>query len=121
MRLPIILITVLLAGCAPTKPGPNGQAASPPVKRVKPSKAAPPIITPAYGIIGKVALVNDKLRYVVIDFTLSRKPEPEIRLNVYRNGQKVGEVKISDQAQESNVAADITAGEVKVGDDVREN
>jgi hypothetical protein len=118
MRIPVLLLCLVLAGCSTAKKDPK-TGASP--TAVKPPKTRDPIITPAYGINGKIALVNDKLRYVVLDFTLSRKPEPETRLNVYRNGQKVGEVKISNQAQESFIAADITAGDVKPGDEVREN
>ena len=61
-----------------------------------------------------------RLRYVILDFSLSRLPGIEQRFHVYREGQKVGEVKISGPSQNMNIAADIVAGEAKIGDDVRQ-
>lgn len=68
---------------------------------------------------GKVASVNPILRFVVIDFYLSRLPQIGQPLSVYRQGQKVGEVKVTGPEQSRNIAADITAGDAKVGDEVR--
>ena len=70
---------------------------------------------------GRVVLVNASLRYVVVDFGLGNPPSAGQRMNVYRQGQKVGEVKISSQSRTNNFAADITAGEARAGDEVREN
>jgi len=50
---------------------------------------------------------------------LNPVPQVDQRLGVYRQGQKVGEVKISSQARNSIIAADITQGEANVGDEVR--
>lgn len=69
--------------------------------------------------VGKVASVNPGLRFVVIDFAFNPVPQVDQRMNVYRQGQKVGEVKISNQSRNSIVAADITAGEAIEGDEVR--
>jgi hypothetical protein len=55
----------------------------------------------------------------VIDFAPNPLPKVDQRLGVYRQGQKVGEVKISRQANNSIVAADITQGEAQTGDEVR--
>jgi hypothetical protein len=44
-----------------------------------------------------------------------------VRLNVYRHGLKVGEVKITGPQQEDNTVGDIASGEVEVGDELRGN
>ena len=69
--------------------------------------------------LGKVASVNPGLRFVVIDFAFNPAPQVDQRMSVYRQGQKVGEVRISSQARNSIIAADLTAGEARVGDEVR--
>lgn len=78
-------------------------------------------MVPVNPLAGKVVLVNEPLRYVVVDFALGRPPVADQRLNVYRKGQKVGEVRISSQSRNNNFAADVMAGEARVGDEVREN
>jgi hypothetical protein len=79
----------------------------------------PALIDPLVRPIGKVASINANLRFVVIDFSLSRVPELEQRLSVYRQGQKVGEVKISGPTINQNTVADIVTGEAQLGDEVR--
>ncbi|MBI4658144.1 MAG: hypothetical protein HY735_04710 [Verrucomicrobia bacterium] len=76
-------------------------------------------VIPVQELKGKVAAVNANLRFVVIDFFLSPMPQFGQRLSVFRQGLKVGEVKISGPERSSNVAADIVAGEAQVGDEVR--
>jgi hypothetical protein len=63
--------------------------------------------------------VNDKLRFVIVDFTNSRQPVVDERLGVYRVGEKVAEIRISGPYRNTTVAADIIAGEVKYGDEVK--
>jgi hypothetical protein len=116
-----------LFGCQGGPSSPNQKGEKQPViqkaaKRTPPPKQAkpqPPSVIPASGISGRVALVNNALRYVIVDFSLSEAPKPEQKMSVYRQGAKVGEVKISEQSQALNFAADIVAGEVQVGDMVR--
>ncbi|HEY1169994.1 MAG TPA: hypothetical protein VGH19_01375 [Verrucomicrobiae bacterium] len=79
-----------------------------------------PEIAPANAIAGKVVMVNDALRYVVVDFGFGRLPQPEQRLGVYRAGNKVAEIKISSQPRNSNYAADIITGTIAIGDEVRQ-
>ena len=43
----------------------------------------------------------------------------EQRLNLYRRGLKVGEVKVTGPAREDNIVADLVAGEAEVGDEAR--
>lgn len=87
----------------------------------KTKRTAPATVVPVNPIQGKVAFLNADLKYVVVDFSLGRLPKPDQKLNVYRAGQKVGELRVSNQAISVNFAADIIAGEAKLGDEVRED
>jgi hypothetical protein len=69
---------------------------------------------------GKIVSVNPALRFVVMDFTLWRMPALGQRLHVYRNEQRIGEIKVTGPAVETTVAGDLTAGEARLGDEVRE-
>lgn len=126
--LPLLLLAAL-AGTGCTGP----QAAAPSVgnsaatskatpKPPKPSKGQPnlaPTIQPIAALSGKVVLVNAPLKYVVVEGVIGRLPPVDQALNVYRDGQKVGVVVVSNQARGANFAADLTQGEVRVGDMVR--
>ncbi len=68
---------------------------------------------------GKVAFVNPEARFVILDYSLSQMPPMGQRLSVFRKGVRVGEVKISGQPQTGYVAADITTGEIRIGDETR--
>jgi hypothetical protein len=65
-------------------------------------------------------MVNDNLRYVVVDFGFGLLPQPEQRLGVYRDGNKVAEIKVSSHSRNSNFAADIVTGTVRTGDGVKQ-
>ena len=71
------------------------------------------------GLVGRVAQVNESLRFVVLDFPPGQLPKIGSRMTVYRQGQKVGEVKVTEPALDTKIAADILAGEAKTGDEVR--
>ena len=97
-------------------------AASPPFPGARaPAEAQYPVVTPITVIAGRVVSVNPKLRFVVLDFSLNPLPPIDQRLNVYRQGQKVGEVKISGPARNSHIVADIVAGNAQPGDRVRDD
>ncbi len=68
---------------------------------------------------GRVASLNAPLRFVVIDFYLGELPQVGQLMSVFRQGQKVAQVKISGPEKSRNIAADIVTGDVKVGDEVR--
>lgn len=76
-------------------------------------------VVPVDEISGRVASVSPIYRFVVIDFYLSRMPQVGQKLGVYRQGLKVGEVKISSWERNQIVAADLVAGQANVGDRVR--
>ena len=125
--LPVLLLAGLLAtGCALLPAAQDGSApekakpkfTSPP--KPKREQAVPgPVIEPVAVFTGKVVLVNAPLKYVVIEGVIGRLPPVDLSLNVYRGGQKVGGVIVSNQSRGANFAADISVGEARVGDTVR--
>lgn len=68
---------------------------------------------------GRVASVNEKLRFTVLDFSLARMPENHQELSVYRGGQKIGAVRVSGSSFDNHIAADIVRGTLQIGDEVR--
>lgn len=105
--------------CAKTKPsGADGQAGT--ATTGKPARPAVPVVTPDTALRGKVMSVNTRTRYVVLNFPVGRMADAGQVLNVYRNGLKVGEVKVDTWRRDDNVVADIIAGEAQPGDDVRD-
>jgi hypothetical protein len=79
--------------------------------------AAPASAKPVRTLVGRIASVNPKLRYVVISF--QSVPALDTRLNVYRANLKVAEVSITRPQQNNLTAADIITGECQIGDEVR--
>ncbi|MFA6545170.1 MAG: hypothetical protein WCS99_12200 [Limisphaerales bacterium] len=128
-RFPIFLLAALVtAGCAGTKDKKSGAAR--PAPKAKTGPGAPPkpaqsrtnstpTIEPVSAFNGRVVLVNAPLKYVVIEGVIGRLPPADQTLNVLRDGQKVGVVVVSSQSRGANFAADLTQGEVRVGDTVR--
>ena len=129
MRFAVLFFAFLLAGCAMSKPDPTASAAQ--AKTARSSKPAAvgrgqkvdsrPEVTLDEAVLGTVVFVDPTLRFLVMDFPVRRLPALEQRLNVYRKGQKVGEVKVTGPARDTTVAGDILAGEAQVGDEVRED
>lgn len=124
MHRSCVLLVALLtgAGCAGTsvKKEPTGKPTT--AEKGKPAKPAPlpsPTIEPVSAFSGKVVLVNAPLKYIVIEGVIGRLPPLDQSLNVYRDGQKVGVAVVSAQVRGANFAADLTQGEVRVGDTVR--
>jgi len=79
------------------------------------------IVTPETGLIGKVTSVNANARFVVINFPIGKMPAVDSRLNVYRRGLKVGEVKVTGPQRDDNTIADIVSGDAQPKDEVRED
>ncbi len=137
MRLLCLLVMcgLLGAGCAGTKSagGSSGKGASQPAVAAPGAAAsgigvttpASPttgiVVTPGGPITGTVAFVNPNARYAVVSFPLGAVPAAEKRFNVYRNGLKVGEIKITGPERDTNTVGDIVAGEAQKGDELREN
>ena len=128
----LLLVVSLLPGCkhanpivAPDAmlPGKKPKPAPPRRGHATPTAASPtdkfPRATPFLESKGKVRAIHSTSRFVVIDFYLSRLPQIGQRMNLYRQGLKVGEVKISGPEMSQYIAADIVAGDAQVGDEVR--
>jgi hypothetical protein len=78
------------------------------------------MVVPATPLGGKIARVNANGRFVVVVFPIGHLPRMEQRLGVYRDGLKVGEIKITGPQLDDSVVADITEGDVHEGDAIRE-
>jgi len=120
----VALLAMFGAGCAANKTtGVNRSDATAPshTSTASPATVSKPTVTADGGLSGRIVSVNSVLRFVVIDFPLLKMPALEQRLSVYRQGQKVGEVKITGPMQDTTIAGDITTGEAQWGDEVREH
>ena len=122
------MLALALVGCArgkktdgPATSYPGGAVSS--SRRPPPSATHPPavIVTPSNTNVGRITSVNPGARFVVITYPLGNVPGANRRLNVYRAGLKVGEVKITGPARDNNTVADIMAGECQVNDEVKED
>ncbi len=82
--------------------------------------AGPTIVTPSSARVGRISLVNGSARYVIVTYAVGELPSRDSRLYVFRDGLKVAELKVTDFSRDINAAADIEAGDCKVGDEVRE-
>jgi hypothetical protein len=117
----LVACGVVLAGCV----GPQDRhkpAQAPASSQIASTNAAPKVIvTPDTSLLGKIVRVNENARFAVLNFPVGTMPKPDQILNVYRHGLKVGEVKVTGPQQNDNTVADILAGEVQVGDELRSN
>ena len=104
-----ILLVAVLAGCA-TK-------SAPPVTAPVGSAAQP--ATPLFLSGAKITRVDTKLQFVVLDYRSRVLPLIGTRLTVYRDGQRVGEIQLTDPIRMGFATADIRTGEVRVGDEAR--
>jgi hypothetical protein len=127
---------LVASGCA-TKKESGTQTETTPSKKTSQNKAsqkAEAVKTPSMTVTngnaimtisdtqyGKVFSVNASLHFAVLDYSLNQVPNIGDRLFIYRQGIKVAEVRVSGPQMNSNIVADIVAGEVKVGDEVRRN
>ncbi|MDQ6630157.1 MAG: hypothetical protein M3Y82_00175 [Verrucomicrobiota bacterium] len=117
MRFLLIILSVgLLAGCRTKSSSAKANHKPTAVSSSAKSKA-----TPANGSVGKVSMLNKNGRFVVVTFSAGNVPAADRPLNVYRNGLKVGELKVTGPQREENTVADILKGEAQVNDEVRED
>ena len=115
MPLTLIIAGMLAAGCLHHQPA---RTASP----ATPAAVAPqPIVTPDNSLTARVVSYNAAGRFVVLGFPVGQMPKLEQGLFLYREGMKVGEVKIDSSKQYDNfIVADLVTGEAQVGDEVRD-
>jgi hypothetical protein len=113
MRMVLLLALVLGFACG----GCGGKGAA----KDKPgSFAGEPIVTPSNAMVGKIIRVNLDGRFVVLNFPIGQMPAVDQRLNVYRGGLKVAEVKATGPQRDDNIVADIVVGDCRVGDEVKD-
>ena len=127
MRISLLVIlpcALVMAGCAqpkfvfqPVGAPPSAGAAAAPARTGATNQAL--IVTPENVLVGKVARVNTPGRFVVLNFPLGKMAAVDQRLNLYRRGLKVGEVKVTGPQREDNIVADLMAGEAEEGDEAR--
>jgi hypothetical protein len=77
------------------------------------------IVTPGQVLTGKVVVVNSASRFVVVNFPVGHFPAQGQSMNLYRQGLKTGEIKISGYQRDDFAVGDIVAGDAQVGDEVR--
>lgn len=113
MLLLALLTGALVCGaCA----GRKTEKAQPKPSRATVAKA--PVVVPSKALMGKVLQANQSARFVVLVFPVGQMPADEQVLSVYRDGRKVGEVKITGPQKDDKTVADVMSGEAEVGDQV---
>ena len=122
----------MVAGCAHHAKDESKPEKAPAAKKEAKPKAAPAPAVSSHTVtnnnqiytlveqsVGKVHSVNQVARFAILDYGIHPLPPIDQRLNVYRNGAKTGELKVTGPAMNSQIAADILAGDVQPGDETR--
>jgi hypothetical protein len=114
MPLTLVIAGMLAAGCLHHRLARTARPATP-------AAVAPqPIVTPDNSLTAGVVSYNVSGRFVVLSFPVGQMPKPDQSLFLYRDGMKIGEVKITGPQRENNIVADLVTGEAQVGDEVRD-
>jgi hypothetical protein len=87
--------------------------------KVRPAGNTNVVLTPTTSPVGRVASVNKQANIVVARFPVGQVPAKDARLSIFRGGQKVGEVKMSEETAETLRVGDIISGSAQEGDEVR--
>ena len=119
-----LLMALVIAGCATRR---STLEPSFTVRPVAPQGAAPtnaattaaPLLTPVSSPMGRITSVNQQVMIAVVTFPVGQVPAAGGRYSVFRAGQKVGELKMSEEAADTLRVADITNGALQVNDEVR--
>jgi hypothetical protein len=86
-----------------------------------PVTAAPqPMVTPDNSLTAKVIRYNSVGRFVVLSFPIGQMPQNGQTFFLYRDGMKIGQVKITGPQRDNDTVADLIEGDAQQGDDVRE-
>ena len=119
MRICFLLLAcgvILLTGCSKKhdamEPGTTGAFTAGGKQKL--------IVTPEMALVGKIASVQTPGRFVVLSFPVGHLPAMQQRLNVYRRGLKVGELRVTGPQLDDLVVADVLDGEAGVGDEARD-
>jgi hypothetical protein len=79
-----------------------------------------PIVKASDELVGRVVRFNTIGRFAVLNFPVNRMPAVGRTLFVYREGLKVGEIKVTGPVQDDNIVGDLVSGDGKAGDEVRD-
>ena len=113
MPLTLLLLAGMLAtGCCIP---PDNESS-----RARRAHAPQTIVTPDNSLTARVVSYNAAGRFVVLSFPVGQMPKLEQSLFLYRDGLKVGEVKVTGPQRDNNIVADLVTGEAQVGDEVRD-
>jgi len=104
---------ILIAGCASNKEPKYSDVPGGP-------NPGNPVVKPANAISGKVISYNKVGRFAVLNFPITQMPPVGQKLSLFREGLKVGEVKITGPQKDDNIVADLVDGEAQPGDQVRD-
>ena len=121
MRMGLLLVGffgLILAGCG-GKTANSHTINAAPAKKAGSDQNSQPIVTPGGALPGKVVSVNPNGRFAVLRFSLGEMPALQQKMGVFRAGLKVGEIRISGPQRDTHTVADVTAGDCRVGDEVR--
>jgi hypothetical protein len=77
------------------------------------------IVTPESSLVGKIVRINKSPRFAVLNFPVGKLPAIGASMSIFRQGSKIGAVRISGPQLDDNIIADVTDGSVQVGDEVR--
>ena len=86
---------------------------------MEPKAVEPPTYLALDSSVGRVIQVHQRLRFVVLDYTLSRMPGPGTKLLLYRTNGIVGSLKMSPWTAPYTAAADFVEGTPEIGDEAR--
>jgi len=101
----LILCGLLLAaGCSTTRPA-KPVAKSPATQLLADER-----------LQGRIAQVNSKGQFVVVDFNVGAIPPLQTSMNVYHGNAVVGVIRLTGPARDNLVAGDLVQGEAAVGD-----
>jgi hypothetical protein len=112
----LLAFSACLTGCA-SKHNTNYSEVPPPSKQGQPSK---PIVKPSNALTGKVVSFNAVGRFAILNFPITRMPAIDQKLYLYREGLRVGEVKVTGPQKDDNIVADVVNGEARPGDVVKD-
>ncbi|MGA2241105.1 MAG: hypothetical protein ABSH11_03605 [Verrucomicrobiota bacterium] len=113
--LTLLLVALLANGCSVFH-----YRAKPAKTTASARETTPTIVTPDNSLTARVVSYNASGRFAVLSFPVGQIPKLEQGLFLYREGMKVGEVKITGPQRENNIVADLVTGEAQVGDEVRD-
>jgi hypothetical protein len=108
--LSLLVVGILISGCASKNRTSFAPAPG----------ASQMIVTPDTSLAAKVVRYNSVGRYVVLSFPVGQMPKADQVFFLYRDGLKVGEIKIDAWQRDNFVVADLTDGDAQVGDEARD-